>query len=79
MKAIKVNDSVCYNCGQFTQYYEKSFHNFYSCGYGFCKEKNFIVKEENKCNCFIMRKKGLVTAEEVDTAIRVVSELKELL
>ena len=79
MKKIKVNDKACSNCEFFTQYYEICLHNFYSCGYGFCNEKKSIVKEENNCDYFVKRKKVRVTAEEVDNAIAVVSDLKDLL
>lgn len=79
MKKIKAHDKVCSNCECFTQYYEVGFHNFYPREYGFCKEKNSVVKEENNCVCFNMRKRIQVTAEEIENALAVVKDLKELM
>lgn len=79
MKAIKVKDSVCCNCGRFTQYYDKCVHNYYACGYGLCNAKNKIVKEADTCNCFLKKEKGRVSAKEVEAAISAVNQLKELL
>ena len=73
------NDNACAKCEQFNQYYIKSrFYSLEACEYGFCKIKNQIVKTAETCDGF-SKQSNKWRDEEVDEAIAVVTELKELL
>lgn len=80
MKEISLADKVCKNCGHFTQYYtQANYHNLEEIGFGLCEIKNQTVKEKEACESFCLQKKPRLTAEEIDAAVIVIKDLKELL
>lgn len=80
MKEINVSDKACKKCGYFTQYYtQANYHNLEEIGFGLCKIKNQTVKDKEACESFCPKKRQRLTAEEIDAAVTVIKDLKELL
>lgn len=71
---------ACADCIHFAQYYSvKCFHNFESTEFGFCGIKNQTVKRNEACDNFCRQRAQRITAEEIENAVSVLKDLKELL
>ncbi len=75
-----ISGNKCGYCIHFTQYYTvKSYHNFEATEWGYCDIESKAVKGVEACDNFCLQKGRRVTAEEIENAIKVINELKELL